>query len=116
MLILSTFIQVNDLEFAQVESQVVQGLKVGNESLKKLHQVSVQSKRGSPFSFYYGNTPVPLLRGNSHKTLLLLLGLTSDAVSTFSLQKWWSYKRRTIVFTIQRANDINRVLNRSIGS
>ena len=30
---------VNDLEFAQVESQVVQGLKVGNESLKKLHQL-----------------------------------------------------------------------------
>lgn len=39
------FIQVNDLEFAQVESQVIQGLKVGNESLKKLHRVSVQSKR-----------------------------------------------------------------------
>lgn len=30
---------VTDLEFAQVESQVVQGLKVGNESLKKLHQL-----------------------------------------------------------------------------
>lgn len=30
---------VNDLEFAQVESQVIQGLKVGNESLKKLHQL-----------------------------------------------------------------------------
>jgi hypothetical protein len=114
MLILSTFIQVNDLEFAQVESQVVQGLKVGNESLKKLHQVSVQSKRGSPFSSYYGNTAV--LRGHSHKRPLLLLDLTSDALSTFSLQKWWSYKRRTIVFTMQRANDINRVLNRSIGS
>ena len=92
MLILSTFIQVNDLEFAQVESQVVQGLKVGNESLKKLHQVSVQSKRGSPFSSYYGNTAVPLLQGqgHSHERPLLLLGLTSDALSTFSLQKWWS--------------------------
>lgn len=30
---------VHDLEFAQVESQVIQGLKVGNESLKKLHQL-----------------------------------------------------------------------------
>ncbi|CAC5424117.1 CHMP6 [Mytilus coruscus] len=30
---------VTDLEFAQIESQVVQGLKVGNESLKKLHQL-----------------------------------------------------------------------------
>lgn len=30
---------VTDLEFAQVESQVVQGLKIGNESLKKLHQL-----------------------------------------------------------------------------
>lgn len=30
---------VNDLEFAQIESQVVQGLKTGNESLKKLHRL-----------------------------------------------------------------------------
>ena len=34
--------QVHDLEFAQVEAQVVQGLKVGNESLKQMHRVSSQ--------------------------------------------------------------------------
>ena len=32
-------LQVHDLEFAQIEVAVVQGLKSGNESLKKLHQV-----------------------------------------------------------------------------
>ena len=31
--------KVHDLEFAQIESQVVQGLKMGNESLKKMHEV-----------------------------------------------------------------------------
>uniref|UniRef100_A0A023GFT8 Protein-sorting related protein n=1 Tax=Amblyomma triste TaxID=251400 RepID=A0A023GFT8_AMBTT len=30
---------VHDIEYAQIEIQVVEGLKVGNESLKKLHQV-----------------------------------------------------------------------------
>lgn len=30
---------VHDLEFAQIEVAVVQGLKSGNESLKKLHQI-----------------------------------------------------------------------------
>ncbi|XP_061191324.1 charged multivesicular body protein 6-like [Saccostrea echinata] len=30
---------VHDIEFAQIESQVVQGLKVGNDSLKKLHEI-----------------------------------------------------------------------------
>lgn len=29
----------NDLEFAQVQQQVVDGLKVGNEALKKIHEV-----------------------------------------------------------------------------
>lgn len=29
----------HDIEYAQIEIQVVEGLKVGNESLKKLHQV-----------------------------------------------------------------------------
>ena len=38
MYILTPF-QVHDLEFAQIENEVVQGLKKGNESLKKLHQV-----------------------------------------------------------------------------
>ena len=33
------FIQVHDLEFAQVEVQVVQGLKNGTAALKKIHQV-----------------------------------------------------------------------------
>lgn len=30
---------VHDLEFAQIENEVVKGLKKGNESLKKLHQI-----------------------------------------------------------------------------
>uniref|UniRef100_A0A1E1XID7 Protein-sorting related protein n=1 Tax=Amblyomma aureolatum TaxID=187763 RepID=A0A1E1XID7_9ACAR len=30
---------VHDIEYAQIEIQVVEGLKVGNESLKKLHEV-----------------------------------------------------------------------------
>nr|XP_011416107.2 charged multivesicular body protein 6-A [Crassostrea gigas] len=30
---------VHDIEFAQIETQVVQGLKVGNDSLKKLHEI-----------------------------------------------------------------------------
>lgn len=29
----------HDIEYAQIEVQVVEGLKVGNESLKKLHQM-----------------------------------------------------------------------------
>lgn len=34
--------QVHDIEFAQIEIQVVQGLKSGNEALHKLHQVWIQ--------------------------------------------------------------------------
>ncbi|KAH7944446.1 hypothetical protein HPB52_019774 [Rhipicephalus sanguineus] len=34
---------VHDIEFAQIEIQVVEGLKVGNESLKKLHEASICS-------------------------------------------------------------------------
>ncbi|KAM8837811.1 charged multivesicular body protein 6-like isoform 2-T2 [Spinachia spinachia] len=30
---------VQDLEFAQIETKVIQGLKVGNECLKKMHEV-----------------------------------------------------------------------------
>ncbi|XP_042371819.1 charged multivesicular body protein 6-like, partial [Plectropomus leopardus] len=30
---------VQDLEFAQIEAKVIQGLKVGNECLKKMHEV-----------------------------------------------------------------------------
>ena len=33
-------IQVDNLEFAQVEQKVINGLKQGNESLKKMHEVS----------------------------------------------------------------------------
>jgi len=32
-------LQVHDLEFAQIEVQVVEGLKNGNAALKKMHQV-----------------------------------------------------------------------------
>jgi len=31
--------QVQDMEFAQIEIKVIQGLKVGNECLKKMHEV-----------------------------------------------------------------------------
>lgn len=31
---------MHDLEFAQIEVQVVEGLKNGNAALKKMHQVS----------------------------------------------------------------------------
>lgn len=31
--------QVQDLEFAQIERKVIDGLKVGNECLKKMHEV-----------------------------------------------------------------------------
>lgn len=31
--------QVHDIEFAQIESKVVEGLKSGNEALKKMHQL-----------------------------------------------------------------------------
>ncbi|CAH1794357.1 unnamed protein product [Owenia fusiformis] len=30
---------VHDIEFAQIEAKVVEGLKIGNESLKKMHQI-----------------------------------------------------------------------------
>lgn len=33
------FLQVHDLEFAQIEVQVVEGLKNGNAALKKINQV-----------------------------------------------------------------------------
>ncbi|CAK8676824.1 charged multivesicular body protein 6-A-like [Clavelina lepadiformis] len=32
-------VMANDIEFAQLESNVVQGLKVGNESLKAMHKI-----------------------------------------------------------------------------
>lgn len=31
--------QVQDLEFAQIEKKVIDGLKVGNQCLKKMHEV-----------------------------------------------------------------------------
>jgi len=34
-------VQVYDLEFAQIEVQVVEGLKNGNAALKKMHQVGM---------------------------------------------------------------------------
>ena len=39
----SFFLQVQDIEFAQIEAKVIEGLKTGNESLKKMHEVSVFS-------------------------------------------------------------------------
>ena len=37
--LLVLLIQVHDIEFAQIEVQVVQGLKDGNAALKKMNQV-----------------------------------------------------------------------------
>ena len=45
LLLLPSHFQVHDLEFAQIELQVVEGLKTGNESLKKMHQVKINSMR-----------------------------------------------------------------------
>lgn len=36
---LFSLFQAHDIEFAQIEHQVLDGLKVGNESLKALHAV-----------------------------------------------------------------------------
>lgn len=33
-------LQVQDLEFAQIEVKVLEGLKVGNDCLKKMHEVT----------------------------------------------------------------------------
>ena len=33
------FFQVQDLEFAQIEKKVIDGLKIGNQCLKKMHEV-----------------------------------------------------------------------------
>ncbi len=32
-------LQVQDIEFAQIEMKVIEGLKVGNDWLKKMHEV-----------------------------------------------------------------------------
>lgn len=32
-------LQVQDIEFAQIEMKVIEGLKVGNDCLKKMHEV-----------------------------------------------------------------------------
>jgi len=37
--LLVLLVQVHDIEFAQIEVQVVQGLKDGNAALKKMNQV-----------------------------------------------------------------------------
>lgn len=34
-------LQIHDLEFSEIEMQVLEGLKAGNESLKKIHRVGV---------------------------------------------------------------------------
>lgn len=35
--------QVQDIEFMQIEMQVIEGLKVGNECLKSMHEVNTLS-------------------------------------------------------------------------
>lgn len=40
-----TFVlQVQDIEFAQIEMKVIEGLKVGNDCLKKMHEVTIRRK------------------------------------------------------------------------
>lgn len=34
-------IQVQDIEFAQIEVKVIEGLKAGNDCLKQIHEVSL---------------------------------------------------------------------------
>ena len=36
---MTDFVQVQDIEFAQIQSKVVEGLKFGNECLDKMHKV-----------------------------------------------------------------------------
>lgn len=40
--------QVQDIEFTQIEMKVIEGLKIGNECLNKMHQVRVTSQPGEP--------------------------------------------------------------------
>lgn len=35
--------QVQDIEFAQIEMKVIEGLKVGNDCLQKMHEVCIGS-------------------------------------------------------------------------
>lgn len=35
------FSQVQDIEFTQIEMKVIEGLKIGNECLNKMHQVGI---------------------------------------------------------------------------
>ena len=65
--------QVHDLEFAQVEQEVVKGLQVGNASLKKMHEVCIILKKflNSYFSGhkYYLHTVTRL----SHDNMIFVL-------------------------------------------
>lgn len=47
------FLQVQDIEFTQIEMKVIEGLKIGNECLNKMHQVSVSP--GSLGLFHMGH-------------------------------------------------------------
>lgn len=40
--------QVQDIEFTQIEMKVIEGLKIGNECLNKMHQVLVVGSSGGP--------------------------------------------------------------------
>lgn len=43
--------QVQDLEFAQIEKKVIDGLKIGNQCLKKMHEVDdIQPSVAAPVS------------------------------------------------------------------
>lgn len=42
----SFLFQVQDIEFTQIEMKVIEGLKIGNECLNKMHQVRVAGAAG----------------------------------------------------------------------
>lgn len=40
-----TFLQIQDIEFAQIEVKIIEGLKAGNDCLKQMHEVSLYIDR-----------------------------------------------------------------------
>lgn len=45
----SFYQQVQDIEFMQIEMKVIEGLKVGNDCLKSMHEVNLLSCQKHPF-------------------------------------------------------------------
>lgn len=56
--------QVQDIEFTQIEMKVIEGLKIGNECLNKMHQVCVTSQPGEPRLWAAVSLQPPLTAGS----------------------------------------------------